>query len=69
MNLLKKINFLNTLCNETLSITHYPGGWDIHGYDCSNDFAHPDKNLVPDLEDAISRMIIYILDKDVFSMV
>ena len=61
MNLLEKINFLNTLCNETLSITHYPGGWDIHGYDCSGDFVHPDKSLVPSLEDAICKMIVHLL--------
>ena len=63
MNLLEKINFLNTLCNETLSITHYPGGWDIHGYDSSNDFVPSDISLTPDLEDAIDRMITYLLNK------
>ena len=63
MNLLKKINFLNTLCNETLSITYYPGGWNVHGYDNSEGFAHPDTSLTPDLEDAVNKTIAYLLDK------
>ena len=62
MNLFKKINFLNTLCNETLSITHYPGGFDVHSYeDCGDDCY--EARLEPDIRKAVDNFILYLLDR------
>lgn len=34
-----------------------------HGHGSSNDFVHSDINLTPDPEDAINKMIVYLLNE------
>lgn len=62
MGLAKKINFLNKLCNGTLSITSYHGGFDVHSYEnCGGDCYG--SRLESDIGKAVDNYILYLLDR------